>query len=72
MDNSGTVKNRKEVFAEEVNEVIEPVEGAEDGSLLRLVTLHKESCEDWNNFRVELECAIGGIFEVFKEVAKLL
>lgn len=34
VDNSGTVKNRKEVFAEEVNEVIEPVERAEDGSLL--------------------------------------
>lgn len=46
---AGSVECGEEILAEKVNEVIEPVEGAKNGNLFRLITVQEELRQDRDN-----------------------
>ena len=43
------VQHGKEIFAEEINEVVEPIERAKNGDLLSLITVEQELSQDRND-----------------------
>ena len=50
VDGSCAVEHCQEVLPEEINEVVEPIETAQDGDLLALVAVEKEVGEDGDHF----------------------
>ena len=67
-----SVEDNLEVCPEEVNEMVKPVQRAQDGHLLALVTLHQELRKLWDHFCIELQVPVRWVFEIFKEVLQLL